>query len=179
MASKDYWIDPEELSQLGQDLAKENTDFENGDLDIKDLESYSLSQQLTNNGDSISDESDIDILKIGSQLAEIKKRAQKSGIISTRAANNKLGEHSNSKPLLSQLISGESLVLRLNAFVRWAHSQESLTGIFISDRSGNELIESGADPVIVNSGIELAKPYAFEKVNLQFNVSAEAKIIAV
>ena len=41
MASKDYWIDPEELSQLGQELAKENTDFENGDLDIKDLESYS------------------------------------------------------------------------------------------------------------------------------------------
>ena len=38
MASKDYWIDPEELSQLGQELAKENTDFENGDLDIKDLE---------------------------------------------------------------------------------------------------------------------------------------------
>ena len=50
-------------------------------------------------------------------------------------------------------------ILRLNAFVRWAHSQESLTGIFISDRSGNELIESGADPVIVNSGIELAKPF--------------------
>ena len=98
MASKDYWIDPEELSQLGQELAKENTDFENGDLDIKDLESYSLSQQLTNNEDSISDESDIDILKIGSQLAEIKKRAQKSGIISTRTANNKLGERSNSKP---------------------------------------------------------------------------------
>ena len=165
MASKDYWIDPEELSQLGQELAKENTDFENGDLDIKDLESYSLSQQLTNNEDSISDESDIDILKIGSQLAEIKKRAQKSGIISTRAANNKLGERSNSKPLLSQLISGESLVLRLNAFVRWAHSQESLTGIFISDRSGNELIESGADPVIVNSGIELAKPFFNEIKN--------------
>ena len=72
---------------------------------------------------------------------------------------NELDEHSDAKPLLSQLISGESLVLRLNAFVRWAHSQESLTGIFISDRSGNELIESGADPVIVNSGIELAKPF--------------------
>ena len=165
MASKDYWIDPEELSQLGQELAKENTDFENGDLDIKDLESYSLSQQFTNNENSISDESDIDILKIGSQLAEIKRRAQKSGIISTRAANNKLGERSNFKPLLSQLISGESLVLRLNAFVRWAHSQESLTGIFISDRSGNELIESGADPVIVNSGIELAKPFFNEIKN--------------
>ena len=62
------------------------------------------------------------------------------------------------------MISGESLVLRLNAFVRWAHSQESLSGIFISDRSGNELIESGADPVIVNSGIELAKPF-FNEVN--------------
>ena len=39
MASKDYWIDPDELSQLGQELAKENTDFEIEDLDIKALES--------------------------------------------------------------------------------------------------------------------------------------------
>ena len=164
MASKDYWIDPDELSQLGQELAKENTGFEIEDLDIKALESYSLSQQLTNTEESISHESDIDILKIGSQLAEIKRRAQKSGIITTKTENNELNEHSDTKPLLSQLISGESLVLRLNAFVRWAHSQESLTGIFISDRSGNELIESGADPVIVNSGIELAKPF-FNEIN--------------
>jgi len=164
MASKDYWIDPDELSQLGQELAKENTGFEIEDLDIKALESYSLSQQLTNTEESISHESDIDILKIGSQLAEIKRRAQKSGIITTKTENNELDEYSDAKPLLSQLISGESLVLRLNAFVRWAHSQESLTGIFISDRSGNELIESGADPVIVNSGIELAKPF-FNEIN--------------
>ena len=164
MASKDYWIDPDELSQLGRELAKENTGFEIEDLDFKALESYSLSQQLTNTEESISHESDIDILKIGSQLAEIKRRAQKSGIITTKTENNELDEHSDAKPLLSQLISGESLVLRLNAFVRWAHSQESLTGIFISDRSGNELIESGADPVIVNSGIELAKPF-FNEIN--------------
>lgn len=164
MASKDYWIDPDELSQLGQELAKENTDFEIEDLDIKALESYSRSQQLINTEESISHESDIDILKISSQLAKIKRRAQKSGIITTKTENNELDEHLDGKPLLSQLISGESLVLRLNAFVRWAHSQESLSGIFISDRSGNELIESGADPVIVNSGIELAKPF-FNEVN--------------
>ena len=164
MASKDYWIDPDELSQLGQELAKENTDFEIEDLDIKALESYSRSQQLINTEESISHESDIDILKISSQLAKIKRRAQKSGIITTKTENNELDEHLDAKPLLSQLISGESLVLRLNAFVRWAHSQESLSGIFISDRSGNELIESGADPVIVNSGIELAKPF-FNEVN--------------
>ena len=164
MASKDYWIDPDELSQLGQELAKENTDFEIEDLDIKALESYSRIQQLINTEESISHESDIDILKISSQLAKIKRRAQKSGIITTKTENNELDENSDAKPLLSQLISGESLVLRLNAFVRWAHSQESLSGIFISDRSGNELIESGADPVIVNSGIELAKPF-FNEVN--------------
>ena len=164
MASKDYWIDPDELSQLGQELAKENTDFEIEDLDIKALESYSRIQQLINTEESISHKSDIDILKISSQLAKIKRRAQKSGIITTKTENNELDENSDAKPLLSQLISGESLVLRLNAFVRWAHSQESLSGIFISDRSGNELIESGADPVIVNSGIELAKPF-FNEVN--------------
>ena len=95
MASKDYWIDPDELSQLGQELAKENTGFEIEDLDIKALESYSLSQQLTNTEESISHESDIDILKIGSQLAEIKRRAQKSGIITTKTENNELDEHSD------------------------------------------------------------------------------------
>ena len=95
MASKDYWIDPDELSQLGQELAKENTDFEIEDLDIKALESYSRSQQLINTEESISHESDIDILKISSQLAKIKRRAQKSGIITTKTENNELDHHSD------------------------------------------------------------------------------------
>ena len=90
MASKDYWIDPEELSQLGQELAKENTDFENGDLDIKDLESYSLSQQLTNNEDSISDESDIDILKIIANGIKKNKTSQKYGLNTKYFSNNLL-----------------------------------------------------------------------------------------
>ena len=62
MASKDYWIDPDELSQLGRELAKENTGFEIEDLDFKALESYSLSQQLTKTEESITNESDIDII---------------------------------------------------------------------------------------------------------------------
>ena len=57
------------------------------------------------------------------------------------------------------MILGDSLVQRLKSYVQWAYSQETLTGIFISDVAGNELIESGADPIIVRAGIELAEPF--------------------
>ena len=66
---------------------------------------------------------------------------------------------------LSDLILGDSLVQRLKSYVQWAYSQETLTGIFISDVAGNELIESGADPIIVRAGIDLAQPF------LRFNKS--------
>ena len=106
----------------------------------------------------------LDITKIQTQLAEIKKRAQKSGIISSQKNDNNTIQNSIKKNQLSNRISGNSLVSRLGSFVTWAYSQESLTGIFIADPSGKELIESGADPVVVNSGVEIAQPF-FEQID--------------
>ena len=164
MASKDYWIDPEELSKLGQELASENSDFEIKDSDINSLEGITLPTKYTSNDESIANENNFDITKIQTQLAEIKKRAQKSGIISSQKNDNNIIQNSVKKNQLSNRISGNSLVSRLSSFVRWAYSQESLTGIFIADPSGKELIESGADPVVVNSGVEIAQPF-FEQID--------------
>ena len=164
MASKDYWIDPEELSKLGQELASENSDFEIKDSDINSLEGVTPPTKYTSNEESIANENNFDITKIQTQLAEIKKRAQKSGIISSQKNDNNIIQNSIKKNQLSNRISGNSLVSRLGSFVSWASSQESLTGIFIADPSGKELIESGADPVVVNSGVEIAQPY-FEQID--------------
>ena len=78
MASKDYWIDPEELSKLGQELASENSDFEIKDSDINSLEGITLPTKYTSNDESIANENNFDITKIQTQLAETKKRAQKA-----------------------------------------------------------------------------------------------------
>ena len=164
MTSKDYWIDPEELSKLGQELASENSDFEIKDSDINSLEGITLPTKYTSNDESIANENNFDITKIQTQLAEIKKRAQKSGIISSQKNDNNIIQNSVKKNQLSNRISGNSLVSRLSSFVSWAYSQESLTGIFIADPSGKELIESGADPVVVNSGVEIAQPF-FEQID--------------
>ena len=164
MASKDYWIDPEELSKLGQELASENSDFEIKDSDINSLEGITLPTKYTSNEESIANENNFDITKIQTQLAEIKKRAQKSGIISSQKNDNNIIQNSIKNNHLSNRISGNSLVSRLSSFVSWAYSQESLTGIFIADPSGKELIESGADPVVVNSGVEIAQPF-FEQID--------------
>ena len=164
MASKDYWIDPEELSNLGQELASENSDFEIKDSDINSLEGITLPTKYTSNDESIANENNFDITKIQTQLAEIKKRAQKSGIISSQKNDNNIIQNSIKKNQLSNRISGNSLVSRLGSFVSWAYSQESLTGIFIADPSGKELIESGADPVVVNTGVEIAQPF-FEQID--------------
>ncbi|MAP16728.1 MAG: hypothetical protein CMO49_03030 [Verrucomicrobiales bacterium] len=164
MASKDYWIDPEELSKLGQELASENSDFEIKDSDINSLEGVAPPTKYTSNEESIANENNFDITKIQTQLAEIKKRAQKSGIISSQKNDNNIIQNSIKNNHLSNRISGNSLVSRLSSFVSWAYSQESLTGIFIADPSGKELIESGADPVVVNSGVEIAQPF-FEQID--------------
>ena len=65
----------------------------------------------------------------------------------------------NYKSILIDKATLTTLVERLKSYVQWAYSQETLTGIFISDVAGNELIESGADPIIVRAGIDLAQPF--------------------
>ncbi|MBD28822.1 MAG: hypothetical protein CMO38_06205 [Verrucomicrobiaceae bacterium] len=159
MASKDYWIDLEELSELGRELAEQNFDSDLSDVDICNLEQVQ-SETILNIDDKFKPiDDEVDIKKIGSKLAEIKRRAEESGILSSKEQKKEGNLDGSDLCQLSDLVSGGSLVQRLKSFVQWAYSQELLTGIFISDLSGNELIESGADPIIVRSGIELAEPY--------------------
>ena len=159
MASKDYWIDLEELSELGRELAEQNFDSDLSDVDICNLEQVQ-SETILNIDDKFKPiDDEVDIKKIGSKLAEIKRRAEESGILSSKEQKKEGNLEGGDLCQLSDLVSGESLVQRLKSFVQWAYSQELLTGIFISDLSGNELIESGADPIIVRFGIELAEPY--------------------
>ena len=159
MASKDYWIDLEELSQLGRELAEENFDSDMQDVDIRAFERLQLDEQEGVDNKDIPTEGEIDIKKIGSKLAEIKRRAEESGILSSGEPKEKDDLDSGNPSQLSDLILGDSLVQRLKSYVQWAYSQETLTGIFISDVAGNELIESGADPIIVRAGIDLAQPF--------------------
>ena len=159
MASKDYWIDLEELSQLGRELAEENFDSDMQDVDIRAFERLQLDEQEGVDNKDRPTEGEIDIKKIGSKLAEIKRRAEESGILSSGEPKEKDDLDSGNPSQLSDLILGDSLVQRLKSYVQWAYSQETLTGIFISDVAGNELIESGADPIIVRAGINLAQPF--------------------
>ena len=159
MASKDYWIDLEELSQLGRELAEENFDSDMQDVDIRAFERLQPSEQVSVDNKDRPTEDEIDVKKIGSKLAEIKRRAEESGILSSGEPKEKDDLDSGNPSQLSDLILGDSLVQRLKSYVQWAYSQETLTGIFISDVAGNELIESGADPIIVRAGIDLAQPF--------------------
>ena len=159
MASKDYWIDLEELSQLGRELAEENFDSDMQDVDIRAFERLQLDEQEGVDNKDRPTEDEIDVKKIGSKLAEIKRRAEESGILSSGEPKEKDDLDSGNPSQLSDLILGDSLVQRLKSYVQWAYSQETLTGIFISDVAGNELIESGADPIIVRAGIDLAQPF--------------------
>ena len=159
MASKDYWIDLEELSQLGRELAEENFDSDMQDVDIRAFERLQPDEQVSVDNIDRPTENEIDIQKIGSKLAEIKRRAEESGILSSREPKKEDDFDGGNPSQLSDLILGDSLVRRLKSFVQWAYSQEPLTGIFISDLAGNELIESGADPIIVRAGIDLAQPF--------------------
>ena len=159
MASKDYWIDLEELSQLGRELAEENFDSDLQDVNIRAFERLQPDEQVSVDNKDRPTEDEIDIKKIGSKLAEIKRRAEESGILSSREPKEKDDLDNGNPSQLSDLILGDSLVQRLKSYVQWAYSQETLTGIFISDVAGNELIESGADPIIVRAGIDLAQPF--------------------
>ena len=159
MASKDYWIDLEELSQLGRELAEGNFDSDIQDVDIRAFARLQPGEQVSVDNKDRPTEDEIDIKKIGSKLAEIKRRAEESGILSSREPKGKDDLDNGNPSQLSGLILGDSLVQRLKSYVQWAYSQETLTGIFISDVAGNELIESGADPIIVRAGIDLAQPF--------------------
>ena len=89
MASKDYWIDLEELSQLGRELAEENLDPDLQGVDIRAFERLQPDEQVSVDNKDRPTEDEIDIKKIGSKLAEIKRRAEESGILSSREPKEK------------------------------------------------------------------------------------------
>ena len=147
MVLKDYWIDPEELAQLGAELT-DNSD--KGNVNQGDEPLVNLFGDVLQNAVSGNESSQLDLDKIGEQLAEIKNRAKKSGLLQSRKF------HQSDEPDYVDSVVGTTLIDRLESFVNWAYRQDLLTGIFIADMAGKELVDSGADPVIVNSAIKLA-----------------------
>jgi hypothetical protein len=147
MVLNDYWIDPEELAQLGAELNDKS------DKRILNQSKEPLVNLFGDNLYSSVDENEspqLDFEKIGEQLAAIKKRAKNSGLLRSSELKDA------AEPDFIDSVAGTTLVDRLESFVKWAYSQDLLTGIFITDMAGKELVDSGADPVIVNSGIALA-----------------------
>lgn len=155
MASSGYWIDPDELAQLGAELNGDYVDeqFHPEQETLLDL----FGDPIEEVGErEISKESqDLNIERLGEQLAAIKKRAEDSGLL----RSSELEVKDESKCFKQGVLSAEetTLVERLESFVEWAYGQDSLTGLFITDIAGKELVESGADPVIVASGIAVAE----------------------
>ncbi|MCH2024755.1 MAG: hypothetical protein MK172_03350 [Verrucomicrobiales bacterium] len=144
MVLKDYWIDPEELAQLGAELT-DNSDKGNvnqGDEPLVNLFGDALQNSI---GGDESPQLDLD--KIGEQLAAIKNRAKSSGLLQPKKFKEV------TEPDYIDSVVGTTLIDRLESFVNWAYRQDLLTGIFIADMAGKELVDSGADPVIVNSAI--------------------------
>ena len=86
MASKDYWIDLEELSQLGRELAEENLDPDLQGVDIRAFERLQPDEQVSVDNKDRPTENEIDIKKIGSKLAEIKE-ITKNELIKTTTNN--------------------------------------------------------------------------------------------
>ena len=141
----------------------QNSDSEIKDSDINSLEELLCPQNIPAMMNQLPMKT-ILTLQNSNSISGNKKESSKSGIISSQKNDNNIIQNSIKKNQLSNRISGNSLVSRLSSFVSWAYSQESLTGIFIADPSGKELIESGADPVVVNSGVEIAQPF-FEQID--------------
>ncbi|MEC7862545.1 MAG: hypothetical protein VYC70_07915, partial [Verrucomicrobiota bacterium] len=143
MVLKDYWIDPEELAQLGAELSDGSGQgiSNNNKEPLVDLFGDEI-QPLAGPVDG-DDSPQLDLEKIGEQLAAIKQRAQNSGLLRSSGSREMLDSD------FIDSVAGTTLVDRLEYFVKWAYSQDLLTGIFITDMSGKELVDSGADPVIV------------------------------
>jgi hypothetical protein len=96
----------------------------------------------------------VEIGRVGEQLAAIKERAMSSGLLRSEDSV------ADSRPVSETRVlpgSGVTLVERLESFVVWAAGENDLTGLFITDLGGNELVESGADSTLVASGIALAE----------------------
>ncbi len=164
MASVNSWIDPEQLAALAAELtgAKPEAAGANAGEDAEPTAAAAGAEDAGGAGTAIGGGNDVarlaaDVSRIGAQLAEIKARAVRSGLLrsaSTSGAAAAAGTASIPRRIPG---TGASLVDRLESFVAWAAGQEGLTGLFIADCAGHELVESGADPALVASGVALAE----------------------
>lgn len=158
MVLKDYWIDPEELAQLGAELTDNSNKgiVNQGDEPLVNLFGDALQNSI---GGDESPQLDLD--KIGEQLAAIKNRAKSSGLLQPKKFKEV------TEPDYIDSVVGTTLIDRLESFVKWAYRQDLLTGIFIVDMAGEELVDSGADPVIVNLAIKLSTNQLKEQEAIQ------------
>ena len=155
MGSRACWIDPEELASLGAELTGGEESPEPGEERAVPLDLFGepVSEQLASlsgRGEGVDQSS---VLRVGERLAEIRRRAESSGLLRSSPDLGGDTDEGNVAPVPGE---GDSLVERLESLVRWATGQPTLTGLFVADFSGNELVESGADPALVASGVALA-----------------------
>jgi hypothetical protein len=155
MASNSFWIDTDELARLGAELVSEKV--EDGTVVGEDDPLVDLFGDPVDVGTEKRVEFPVEHRELGrasEQLAAIKERALRSGLLRSEVSGTGLGAEPGVRVLPG---SGVTLVERLESFVAWAAEKNDLTGLFITDLGGNELVESGADPSLVASGIALAE----------------------
>ena len=155
MASDSSWIDSDELASLGAELV--GNEPEGSSI----CEEEGLLMDLFGDPIELGTENCVEfpvagaeIGRVGEQLAAIKERALRSGLLRSEAGGAGPKAEPGAKILPGM---GVTLVERLESFVAWAAGKNDLTGLFITDLGGNELVESGADPSLVASGIALAE----------------------
>lgn len=155
----DSWIDPEQLAKLASELTGDTP----GDAGAGEGEEGGPAPLLEDGFVAEEGAAQVvgepEVQRLSQQLAEIKERAARSGLLrSVPGAPLPVGVPPTGVPTIRRLPgTGGSLVERLESFVEWAAIQEGLTGLFIADFAGNELVESGADPALVASGVALAE----------------------
>lgn len=170
MASPDYWIDPDELSQLGAELSGRPTadrrptakPGEDGPIDLFDL------PEEASPPSSSPPPVNTEVERVGEQLAAIKKRALRSGVLRSNEDAAAAATGNPGQPLPG---SGATLMERLESFVQWASRQDALAGLFISDFCGNELVDSGADEALVSSGVAVADGWRRAREELESSAS--------
>jgi hypothetical protein len=155
MGSRACWIDPEELASLGAELtgAERSPELEAEESVPLDLFGEPVGEPSAplSGGGMRTDQTAAQ--RVGERLAEIRRRAESSGLL--RSSPN-VGAAEDGVDVGPAPGEGDSLVERLESLVHWATGQSALTGLFVADFSGNELVESGADPALVASGVALA-----------------------
>ena len=155
MASSSFWIDTDELARLGAELVSERSEDTHCPGDegpLIDLFGDPVDVDSEQQGEFPMEHQELG--RASEQLAAIKERALRSGLLRSDGSGTGMVAGPGVKVLPG---SGATLVERLESFVTWASVENDLTGLFITDLGGNELVESGADPSLVSSGIALAE----------------------